>query len=203
MFFGNADCLVSLYSLGTLQCFGNVISSDLVTALFDPFVKILWHASNPYPIHFSHTSPILSLCLSLPLPFTLQLTTLGVCVYWTQLTLIAIVLPPSFLLWTYSAFSLKLHQSVSSCNKTCICSLCMMECEVFLCSELCTMNFCLSCVSEVACRSQPGVLYSSMWSVLGTHLFKNSVLLSVGFSTINSTLEESPHKLIFTLLSKA
>lgn len=78
MFIGHADCLVALYSLGTLHCFGNIISSDLLMVLFDPFVKLLWHASNPYPIHVSHTSSI-RLVFPSPLPFTSQLTTLGVC----------------------------------------------------------------------------------------------------------------------------
>lgn len=53
---------------------GNISPWDLVTVLLSPLQRYYGMLPTPIPIHFPHTSPILSLfCLSLPLPFTSQL----------------------------------------------------------------------------------------------------------------------------------
>lgn len=102
---------VFLCCLGTSCHFGFALSNispwDMVTVLLSPLKRYYGMLPTPIPIHFSHTSPILSLLVS-PSPFH-SLYNSQLLFNWTQLTLIPCYCHKGFHPWTLSAFSVILH----------------------------------------------------------------------------------------------
>lgn len=104
-------------------CLSNLNPWDLVTVLLSPpLATILWHASNPYPhsffTHLPHPFPFSS--LSLPLPFTSQLTTLVICVVLDTTDCDCHSIAPCVFTWdihTYILFEVKLDYVCSPSRK--------------------------------------------------------------------------------------